>query len=147
MATHKNKLILYFKDLMVQLACQPALDPRDYYREDQQSRLYDSLKKNKYCMDDAFNTVIDSLLAEPMYIAFYETIGNFRDKIASLDDEIQENDKDALSEEIFDFKVNFINYIISYVGLFMFFTLHADSTDELEDKLFREVYSLHFDFF
>jgi len=107
--SRKTEFILFLKDLVCKMVCDPSMDFCGYFSNIGDSRFYNLCRENGYQMDMAFSEIVDALFLDEDYIRFS-----------------QENPND-----------NFFTYVISFVGFFTIHNLHPDSIDDLKTQFVK----------
>lgn len=110
----KTELIIFLKDVLCRLVCDPSIDVCGYFTNIADSKFYILCRENGYQMDIALSEIVDELFVDEDYIQFTQ-VGDFNDK--KLD--------------------NFFTYVITFVGFFMIHNVHPDCEDELKSQFIK----------
>ena len=109
------ELTLFFKNVMISLACCNHLDFRNNFRRQEESRLLLYVKENDNNIETAIHQVVFDLIRTDTYQEFCATM------------EIRSKEKKEICDDLFVFAIDF-------VGLYNTFRLHPDVVDEFKNN-------------
>ena len=123
LSVNKSTLIIFLKNILCRLACDPSIEISDYYSNIVDSRFYNVCKENGYQLDAALDKIIDELFVDEQYLKFVADIP------------VQEHeDYESKSEIVFDF-------VMAFVGFFMILNVRSYNYFQIRDE-FVELYEV-----
>lgn len=123
LSVNKSVLILFLKNILCRLACDPSIEISDYYSNIVDSRFYNVCKENGYQLDAALDKIIDELFVDEQYLKLVADIP------------VQEHeDYETKSESVFD-------YVMAFVGFFMILNVLPYNYFQIRDE-FVELYEV-----